>query len=250
MDLRLLKLLNQRTKQAAEIGRIKRAKGQAVFSPEREESLLQRLERHNRGPLDNQGLRAIYYEVFSSSRAHQKQLSIACLGQKHSDCYLAARSRFGSSDQYFPMLRFSEIIRKLKKRAIDVAVIPADVLIQETSQPKVHWLREIQVCGEIHFSGELFFLLSPLLEVRDPRKTLLICESNHTGNVSRLWQSLRPGLLRTVKGSPGKKRHLVAFELPKSEKASEAVWDQIRRKTLWAHVLGSYSQSVYGEPVR
>ena len=54
IDLRLLALLNARTKLAEKVGKLKRASGQAVFAPEREEILLRRLASGNPGPLPNE----------------------------------------------------------------------------------------------------------------------------------------------------------------------------------------------------
>src|SRR5262245_37259238 len=66
LDLQILKLVNERAGVAAEIGKIKDDHGADVFSPAREEEVLQNvLEAHakGKGPLDADTVRAIFREL-------------------------------------------------------------------------------------------------------------------------------------------------------------------------------------------
>src|ERR1700679_4138368 len=91
IDLQVVDLLNERMSLGLEIGKLKREGGHSVFAPEREEALLQALEERNTGPLGRVGLRAIYREILSSSRASQSKLRIIYLGNEHFHGFLAAR---------------------------------------------------------------------------------------------------------------------------------------------------------------
>src|SRR5437868_473015 len=71
LDLHILKLVNERASLAAEIGRLKNDHGNEVFSPAREEEVLQQVLDANKGPLDAGTIRAIYREIMSGSRALQ-----------------------------------------------------------------------------------------------------------------------------------------------------------------------------------
>src|SRR3569832_1815613 len=80
LDLQLLKLINERSALAAEIGKLKNDHGTDVFSPAREEEVLRNvLEAHEKGkgPLDADTVRAIFRELMSGSRALQKVLRVA-----------------------------------------------------------------------------------------------------------------------------------------------------------------------------
>src|SRR5262245_64551610 len=77
LDLQVLKLVNERAELAAEIGKIKNDHGSEVFSPAREEEVLQNVLEANKGPLDEETIRAIYREIMSGSRALQKVLKVA-----------------------------------------------------------------------------------------------------------------------------------------------------------------------------
>jgi chorismate mutase len=68
IDDQLMKLLNSRSACAVEIGRIKRGIGMAVYQPEREKWILDRVERNNPGPLDSNALRRVFERVIDEGR--------------------------------------------------------------------------------------------------------------------------------------------------------------------------------------
>src|SRR5437763_3037362 len=74
LDLQILKLVNERAGVAAEIGKLKNDQSSEVFSPAREEEVLQNVLEANKGPLDPQTVRAVFREIMSGSRALQKVL--------------------------------------------------------------------------------------------------------------------------------------------------------------------------------
>src|SRR4051794_20317493 len=77
LDGQILKLVNERASIAADIGRAKAEQGEDIFSPAREEEVLQNVLQANekgKGPLAAECIRAIYRELISGSRALQKIL--------------------------------------------------------------------------------------------------------------------------------------------------------------------------------
>src|SRR5437867_313995 len=72
LDLQMLKIANERASLAAEIGKLKNDQGGEVFSPAREEEVLQNVLQASKGPLDASTIRAIFREIMSGSRALQK----------------------------------------------------------------------------------------------------------------------------------------------------------------------------------
>src|SRR5688500_9913144 len=95
LDLQIVDLLNKRAGLAAEIGRVKNDHGAEVFTPAREEEVLQNVVQANKGPLDEATVRAVFRELMSGSRALQKVLKVAYLGPEYSFSHLAAVERFG-----------------------------------------------------------------------------------------------------------------------------------------------------------
>ncbi|MBL9125504.1 MAG: chorismate mutase, partial [Planctomycetaceae bacterium] len=80
LDRDILKLANQRAELALEIGKVKAAEGQAVYSPGREEEVLSGVQDLNPGPLSADCVRAIFRELISGSRSLEKELRVAYLG--------------------------------------------------------------------------------------------------------------------------------------------------------------------------
>ena len=68
VDDQIVRLLNSRSVFAVEIGRIKRAIGEPIYSPDRERRLLERLEQVNPGPLDTLAVRRLFERVIDESR--------------------------------------------------------------------------------------------------------------------------------------------------------------------------------------
>jgi chorismate mutase len=68
IDDELMRLLNSRSACAVEIGRLKRALGLPVYSPEREAWILERVMRENPGPLDPTAVKRVFERVIDESR--------------------------------------------------------------------------------------------------------------------------------------------------------------------------------------
>jgi chorismate mutase len=68
IDDQLMKLLNSRSACAVEIGRVKRLLGMAVYQPEREAWILDRVEVNNPGPLDPGAVRRVFERIIDEGR--------------------------------------------------------------------------------------------------------------------------------------------------------------------------------------
>ncbi|MGD9895736.1 MAG: chorismate mutase [Candidatus Methylacidiphilaceae bacterium] len=149
MDRQLLTLLNRRMDVAKRIGERKRRKAQLIFDPIREEEVVADLIEQNTGSLSASGIRAIFQEIFSSSRAQQGVLRIGCCGGAAS--LLAALRRFGASDQYRAVRSTEEGRRLLAEEAIDLLVLPKrrllDLFLSLPHRPDTQ--SPFAVCGEI-----------------------------------------------------------------------------------------------------
>ncbi len=162
IDTELLNLLNKRTEMAQEVGKIKKASGQAVFAPEREELLLSQLEKKNKGPIPNHTLRAIYREILSSSRSMQKSLNISYLGPEASYCHQAALERFGSSDTYLPARTIPEIFAMIQRNEADCCVVPIENSIEGGVNATHDALisTDLMICGEIYLHVKHMLMVS------------------------------------------------------------------------------------------
>ena len=68
LDEELVRLLNQRSQCAIELGRIKRELGLAIYSPEREREVIAHVTGINPGPLDTPAVRRLFERIIDESR--------------------------------------------------------------------------------------------------------------------------------------------------------------------------------------
>jgi chorismate mutase / prephenate dehydratase len=126
LDLQILKLINERAGLAAEIGRVKNDHGAEVFSPAREEEVLQNVLEANKGPLDEATVRAVYREIMSGSRALQKVLKVAYLGPEYSFSHLAALERFGQAVEFMRVGSIAAVFEEVNRGHADFGVVPLE----------------------------------------------------------------------------------------------------------------------------
>ena len=63
LDLRLLELLNQRTRVVEEIGRVKRTAKLPIYEPRREDQVFENITAHNGGPLTPEAVKRIFEAI-------------------------------------------------------------------------------------------------------------------------------------------------------------------------------------------
>ena len=68
IDKKLVELLNERSKCAIEIGRLKHDLKLRVYDPDREQEILRRIKDANGGPLDDEGLQRLFERVIDECR--------------------------------------------------------------------------------------------------------------------------------------------------------------------------------------
>ena len=72
IDVRILELLNERTRVVEEIGRIKQELGLPIYEPRREDDVYRNIVEHNQGPLTADGLKRIFERIIDEMRSLQK----------------------------------------------------------------------------------------------------------------------------------------------------------------------------------
>ena len=68
LDLQLVRLFNERSQCAIEIGHIKRRLGIDVYSPQREAQVIANVTSANRGPLDREAIQRLFERIIDESR--------------------------------------------------------------------------------------------------------------------------------------------------------------------------------------
>ncbi len=154
LDLQILKLANERASVAAEIGKVKNDHGAEVFSPAREEEVLQNVLQANKGPLDIHTVRSIFREIMSGSRALQKTVKVAYLGPEYSWSHLAAVERFGQTVEFMRVGSIAAVFEEVNRGHSDFGVVPlenstdgrvADTLDMFMRLPQLHICAEVRL---------------------------------------------------------------------------------------------------------
>lgn len=126
LDRDLVAILNRRAEIAAQIGQLKDRQGIDVWSPAREDEVLERALAHSKGPLPVETIRLIFRELMSGSRALQRPLRVSCLGPKYSYSYLAAVSKFGNAVEHVPVGSISAVFEEVNRRHVQFGVVPLE----------------------------------------------------------------------------------------------------------------------------
>lgn len=156
IDLKMLQLLQQRTKLSGQIGEMKRRHGAVIFVPERERELVARLTRLSHGLPPRRAVAALYREIFSSSRAAQGQAPIGLLRASASRVLPASRAHFGACDQFAPRQTWTQLAEDLQTGALALALLTGDDLLRalRTQRRQRDFLSRLTVSGDFSLVPE------------------------------------------------------------------------------------------------
>lgn len=126
IDNQILQLLNERMELVKEIGRVKQTSGTAIYRPEREKEILDRLKGLNKGALNPQAIDAIFLEVFAVSRNLELPEKIAYLGPEGSYTHQVAESRFGAMGSYLALNSIEAVFHVLENGEAKYGVVPVE----------------------------------------------------------------------------------------------------------------------------
>ena len=74
IDQQLVKLLNERSQCAVEVGRIKKKLNLPAWQPEREAEILRNVVKSNHGPLDDAAVRRLFERIIDEARALERHV--------------------------------------------------------------------------------------------------------------------------------------------------------------------------------
>jgi chorismate mutase-like protein len=72
VDKRLVELLNERSRCALEIGKLKQAANIPLYQPDRENEVIANAERNNPGPLSDAAIRRLFERIIDEARAAER----------------------------------------------------------------------------------------------------------------------------------------------------------------------------------
>ena len=129
LDNEMLELLNTRMKVVERVGEIKHSTGGAIYRPEREKAIIERLTKLSKesgGLLNENAIEAIYLEIFAVARNLELPERIAYLGPEGSFTHQAAESRFGAMSDYLSLNSIHAVFKTLETKRAKFGVVPIE----------------------------------------------------------------------------------------------------------------------------
>jgi chorismate mutase/prephenate dehydratase len=151
IDDQLIKLLNERMELVRQVGEIKRAGNAIIYRPEREKSIIDRLEKKSNGLLSRAAIEAIFLEIFAVSRNFELPERIAYLGPEGSFTHQAAESRFGGTSSYMALGSIKSVFDSVATGQVRFGVVPIENNQEGTVTETVDLLAEtgVKIVAEI-----------------------------------------------------------------------------------------------------
>jgi len=129
IDNEILELLNKRMQTVHKVGVVKANSGGAIYRPEREKAIINRLTKQSlesNGMLNKAAIEALFLEVFAISRNLELPENVAYLGPQGSFTHQAAESRFGAMSAYLPIASITGVFREVANGKAKFGVIPIE----------------------------------------------------------------------------------------------------------------------------
>jgi len=158
LDTQILSLLNDRAQCAHEVGELKKREGSAVFRPDREAQVINKLQSLNErtnGLLKPRSIGNIWREVMSACRALEAPQRIAYLGPAGTFSQQAALAFFGTSVTEVACPSIDEVFRATASGTADFGVVP----IENSTEGVIARSLDLLLQSPAHIIGELSLLV-------------------------------------------------------------------------------------------
>jgi chorismate mutase/prephenate dehydratase len=158
LDTQILSLLNDRAQCAHEVGELKKREGSAVFRPDREAQVINKLQSLNErtnGLLKPHSIGNIWREVMSACRALEAPQRIAYLGPAGTFSQQAAFAFFGTSVNEVACPSIDEVFRATASGTADFGVVP----IENSTEGVIARSLDLLLQSPAHIIGELSLLV-------------------------------------------------------------------------------------------
>ncbi len=155
VDREIVKLLNERYKSVAEIGKLKQAGNSPVYVPEREKRVFEMVCAINAelgGSVKPEVLTAIYREIMSGAINLESPVKVSFLGPRGTFSHEAALQRFGHSVQLIEAPSIAVAFSDVETGRADYACVP----VENSTEGAVSYTLDtlvnssVQICAEMN----------------------------------------------------------------------------------------------------
>lgn len=126
LDDQMIQVLNLRMEIVKKIGELKKSNKSAIYRPEREKNIIDRLYKNHQGLLTKPAIEAIFLEIFAIARNLELPELIAYLGPEGSFTHQAAESRFGAKSEYFALSSIKSVFEAVDTGRARFGVVPLE----------------------------------------------------------------------------------------------------------------------------
>ena len=129
IDNEVLTLLNKRMEVVHRVGEIKNAEGGAIYRPEREKAIINRLDALSKSQgalLNKDAIEAIFLEIFAVARNLERPEKVAYLGPEGTFTHQVAESRFGAMSEYISLNTIEAVFKELEAKRAKFGVVPIE----------------------------------------------------------------------------------------------------------------------------
>jgi chorismate mutase/prephenate dehydratase len=153
IDDELLRLLNERSKNVIEIGKLKKQRDAEanLHTPAREAAIIERLVSQNPGPFPSDAIRPVYREIMSASLSLEGPQKVAYLGPRATFTHMACMQKFGSSAQYVPVTSIKDVFNEVERGRANFGVVP----IENTTEGVVNYTLDMFIDSSLLIYGEV-----------------------------------------------------------------------------------------------
>jgi len=163
VDKGLLKLLNDRAGLAQEVAEAKRSGAATFYRPERERSLIDRLQADNPGPFPGDAIRPVFQEIVSACLSLEEGLEIAYLGPEATFTHQAVKRHFGSSAKTIPCGTIDAVFAEVERGEAAFGVVP----VENSSEGVVNHTLDCFVDSSLQIVAEIVVDVEHCLLARD-----------------------------------------------------------------------------------
>ena len=168
-DDQLLELINQRSLLVTEVGKLKNKTNTAVYIPEREKQIFEKLKNNNNSDLPNEAIVSIFTEIISACRNLEKPLTVSYLGPEASFTHSAAIKQFGSSVKFSSQNSIESVFYNVSKEFSNYGVVP----IENTTEGTVSYTLDKFIDSKLNIVAEIELkIVHSFLSIEDDIKNI------------------------------------------------------------------------------
>ena len=225
IDDEILRLLNERSKNVVEIGKLKKQSDTEanLHTPGREAEIVDRLMRQNQGPFPNDAIRTVYREIMSASLSLEGPQTVAYLGPRATFTHLACIQKFGESAQYVPVNSIKDVFNEVERGRANFGVVP----IENSTEGVVNHTLDMFVDSSLLIYGEVLQEVSHHLLSKADRSEDIKKIYSHPHAIAQCRNWLETNL-----------PHVPVSEVPSTARAAELCVDDLSGAAIASELAG------------